>query len=150
LPTSLTKSSHMLLDADATKVDDTVFENDHMNDQEPHESQMITNPLPVRQTEARHIYSLQKQLEETFAHYRTMAFLTTDVSALSNVLQKCNEVSRILTSAVVMSEQNCNVPPVFKAITEEFKQTRKTFHCVSGMKRKSSCLNSKTKKTETR
>ena len=139
----------MLLDADAAKINDlpeTAFENDNMSDPEPRESQMTTNPLPVRQTEAKHIYSLQKQLEEALAHCRTLAFLTTDVSALSNALQQCDEVSRILTSAAVMPGQNSNVPPVFKAISEEFKQTRKTVHRVSGMKRKSSCLNSKNKK----
>ena len=149
LPTSLTKSSHMLLDADATKIADlpeAAFENDNMSDPEPRESQMTTNPLPVRQTEAKHIYSLQKQLEEALAHCRTLAFLTTDVSALNNALQQCDEVSRVLTSAAVMPGQNSNVPPVFKAISEEFKQTRKTVHRMSGMKRKSSCLNSKNKK----
>ena len=63
-----------------------------MSDPEPHESQMTTNPLPVRQTEAKHIYSLQKHLQEALAHCRKLAFLTTDVSALNNALQQCDEV----------------------------------------------------------
>jgi len=77
LPTSLTKSSHMLLDAAATKSDyllEAAFENDYVNEQEPHESQMTTKPLPVRQTEAKHLF-LCKKLEEALAHCRTLAFL---------------------------------------------------------------------------
>ena len=152
LPTSLTESSHMLLDSEVAKEDGdldlplTVSECDFVNDQDSHESQLTTNPLPVTQSNAKHIYSLQKKLEEALAQCRTLAFLTTDVSALNDALRQCTEVSRTLTSAAVMPAQDSHVLPVFKAITDEFKQTRKTIHRVSGIKRRFSNPNSSSKK----
>jgi len=40
----------------------------------------------------------------------------------------CNNVMKFLASAAVMPGQNSNIPPVFKAISEDFKQKQKTTH----------------------
>jgi len=143
----------MLLDIDATNsVEESstlLEETDSVNESISCKSNMITNPIPVKQTHSKELYSLQKKLEEMLAQCRTMAYLTTDTSALNTALQQCNEVVNTLALAATGSRTNSYIPPVFNVISDEFKETRKTIHCVNGLKRVHLKHNQSMKKVKT-
>ena len=151
LPPELTKSAHMVLDTDTTCAVDhhlvtafcegeTFNDSTHKTSALPPESPSVpsSGPLPPRNTHGKQLYSLQKKLEETLGHCRTLAFLTSDIPALESALQQCTGVLDTLTSAAATTA-GPNIPPVFhtisKAGVEEFRLTTKTLYR-TGSKRK--------------
>lgn len=153
LPVSLTQSPHILLDTSGTN---SIEEPPPAS---PENAGCVPENIPIRVIRDHKSYSncpdwfkaallLQKKLEEMLAQCRTLTFLTTDTSLLNTALQQCSKVVVTLTSAATTSSHNPWVPPVFSAITEEFKQTSKTIQWKS-RKRKiqgtSSCSESSKK-----
>ena len=128
LPVTLAQSPHILLDTSGTNSIEEPQPASPVNagcvpENVPYESYEITNPIPIAQTDSNF---LQKKLEEMLAQCRTLTFLTTDTSLLNTALQQCSKLVVTLTSAATTSSHDPRVPPVFSAITEEFKQTSKT------------------------
>lgn len=126
----MTQSPHILLDTSGTNSIEEPPSTSPENagcvpENVPYESCKITNPIPIAQTDSKHLSFLQKKLEEMLAQCRTLTFLTTDTSLLNTALQQCSKVVVTLTEAATTSHDP-RVPPVFSAITEEFKQTSKT------------------------
>ena len=71
LPVSLTPSSHILLDASATKnIEEqqvTSSDDDYFLKNNLYESYEITNPNPINLPDSKKVYSLQKKLEQMHA-----------------------------------------------------------------------------------
>ena len=96
-----------------------------------------SQPLPIKITHGKEIYRLQKQIEETLARCRTLAYLTNDVACLKQSLSQCESAMKTLASSATSIRPN--EPPIFGAIAkagvEEFRSTTKTLHRI-GTKRK--------------
>ena len=138
LPPTLTESPHMLLDSSITEIErftDSIEVDE--DESSVSNAQSTTQSLPLKNPQGRNIYKLQKQIEDSLARCRTLAYLTNDISALEECLSHCEMAMKTLsTSATTTTPGN---PPVFnliaKAGVEEYRSTTKTLHRV-GTKRK--------------
>ena len=105
-----------------------------------HADNNITEELPDRKkTTAAQIYKLQKQIEDTVARCRTIAFMTNDITALEEALNHWeaakNTLAKSATTTTVTSGK-----PIFTAIEKagvaEFKKERKLQHRVGGKQKR--------------
>lgn len=126
LPKCLTESSHVTLDEiSGTGVDTDMgcTNTTHVGD--------TSEELPdQKKTSAAQIYKLQKQIEDTVARCRTIAFMTNDIRALEEALNHCEAAKNtLLHSATTTLVPG---PPVFSAIEKagvaEFKKDGKSQH----------------------
>ena len=90
-----------------------------------------------KKSTAAQIYKLQKQIEDTVARYRTIAYLTSDITALEEALHHCEAaINTLIGSATTTVAPG---PPIFTAIEKagvaEFKKETKSQHRV-GVKHK--------------
>ena len=88
-------------------------------------------------TTATHIYHLQKQIEDTVAKCRTLAFFTNDTKLLEEALAHCEAARAELATSTTSAQDHG--PPIYtafeKAGVEELKKTTKLSHRV-GVKHK--------------
>ena len=101
-----------------------------------HADNNITGELPDRKkTPAAQIYKLQKQIEDTVARCRTIAFMTNDITALEEALNHCEAAKNTLAKSATTTTVTPG-PPIFTAIEKagvaEFKKERKSQHRVGG------------------
>ena len=148
LPVALTNSPHLTLDHVTTAqiehrlvpeiyseaVEDVLVS----TSLESPSTVQATTPLPIKSTDGRQVYKLQKNIEETLGRCRTLAFLTSNIPTLEAALCKCERVMETLAAAATTS-LGSNTPPAFHVIAqagvEEFRRTNKVLHRV-GAKRK--------------
>ena len=121
LPSSLTESSHMVLD----RISDFITTDASPVLQTTTTTTSSGQDLPrPKMTTATHIYHLQKQIEDTVAKYRTLAFFTNDTKVLEEALAHC-EAARAKLATSTTSAQD-HGPPIYTAIekagVEEFKK----------------------------
>ena len=102
LPTTLTEAAHMILDSVTECSTDQVTGEVDMEVPDPH-SQGQQIPRPV--TNGAQIYRLQKQIEETTAKCRTLAYLTKDIAALEASLSQCEAAMETLASSAYLHSQ---------------------------------------------
>ena len=156
LPATLTSSSHLTLDHEAStevqyKLTSKIYNETGMfhdvaetnaSLESPYTPTQPTTPLPIRTSDGRQVYRLQKNIEETLGQCRTLAFLTNNIPALETALSDCKRLMETLASAAT-SSNGSNGPPTFHAIAqagvEEFKRTSKALHRVGAKRKRTNC-----------
>ena len=85
---------------------------------------------PLKKTTAKQIHYLQKQIEDTMAKCRTLAFLTSDTDALEQALAHCEAArEKLATSATYTKDHGAPIYTIIeKAGVEKFRQTTKLLH----------------------
>ncbi len=131
LPASLTESNHMVLDTISEPPTNDISTNSPLVTVTTNSN---SQELPGKtKTTANVIYRLQKNIEETVARCRTLAFFTSDVTALENALAHCEAARNTLATSATSTQDN--LPPIITAIekagVEDFKKTSKHFHRTS-------------------
>jgi len=134
LPSSLTDSCHMVLDKISDlRTDVNMAEEDNIGITC---TTSINQELPrPKQTTAKQIHFLQKQIEDTqiedtVAKCRTLAFLTNNIETLQQALAHCEAAREKLVESATYTK-DYGVPiytAIEKAGVEEFKQTTKLLH----------------------
>ena len=106
LPSSLTESSHMVLD----RISDFITTDGSPVLQTITTTTSSGQELPrPKMTTATHIYHLQKQIEDTVSKCRTLAFLTNDTKVLEEALAHC-EAARAKLATSTTSAQDPFIP----------------------------------------
>ena len=109
LPSSLTESSHMVLD----RINDFIT-----TDASPVLQTTTTTTssgvTTTKMTTATHIYHLQKQIEDTVAKCRTLAFFTNDTKVLEEALAHCEAARPKLATSITSAQDHG--PPIYTAI----------------------------------
>ena len=134
LPSSLTEASHMVLDNINESTTSTNMDLDMPSrlDTSMSYGQELPKPKPTTATQ---IYKIQKQIEDSVARCRTLAYLTSDITVLEEALVHCQAACNTLATAATTKQDHG--PPIVTAIenagVEEFKGKAKLSHRV-GMK----------------
>ena len=112
LPSSLTEASHMVLDNINESTTSTNMDLDmpSRHDTSLNYGQELPKSKPTTATQ---IYKIQKQIENSVARCRTLAYLTSDITVLEEALVHCQVACNTLATAATTKQDHG--PPIVTA-----------------------------------